>query len=143
MKTFRILILIFLFVAKQSYAQNPENWTAEQLMDPAKLAKRLQTGKNVPMILCVGPGALIPNSIDIGPAKEKDNLEKLTSSLKSLSRDTAIVVYCGCCPFEQCPNVRPAIALLKELHFTNYKLLNLPHNLKADWLDKGYPAVKQ
>jgi thiosulfate/3-mercaptopyruvate sulfurtransferase len=143
MKTIRILFILFLFIVKQSYAQNPENWTAEQLIEPAQLAERLQTGKNVPLILCVGPGALIPNSVDIGQAKEKENLEKLTSSLKSYKRDTAIVVYCGCCPFEHCPNVRPAIALLNDLHFTNYKLLNLPHNLKADWLDKGFPAVKQ
>jgi thiosulfate/3-mercaptopyruvate sulfurtransferase len=143
MKTLHVLFIIFLFVAKSGYAQNPVNWTAEQLMEPAQLAERLQTGTNVPLIFCVGPGALIPNSVDIGQTKEKENLKKLSSSLQSLKRDTAIVVYCGCCPFEHCPNVRPAIALLKELHFTNYKLLNLPHNLKADWLDKGFPSVKQ
>jgi hypothetical protein len=39
--------------------------------------------------------------------------------------------------------VRPAIAALKTLQFSNYKLLNLPKNLKADWIDKGYPTVKQ
>jgi thiosulfate/3-mercaptopyruvate sulfurtransferase len=32
--------------------------------------------------------------------------------------------------------------LLKELKFTHYKLLDLPHNMKTDWLDKGYPRVK-
>jgi len=26
------------------------------------------------------------------------------------------------------------------MKFTNYYLLNLPHNLKQDWIDKGYPV---
>lgn len=132
--------LFFLFIATQSRAQNPVNWTPDQLLEPAQLAQHLESGKNVPVIFCVGPGAVIPNSVDVGPAK--DSLVTLRSTLQDLKRDTAIVVYCGCCPFEHCPNVRPAIALLNELHFTNYKLLNLPHNIKTDWLDKGYPASK-
>ena len=24
--------------------------------------------------------------------------------------------------------------------FNNHKLLNLPHNIKMDWIDKGYPT---
>jgi hypothetical protein len=51
------------------------------------------------------------------------------------------VVYCGCCPYEHCPNVRPAVAVLKEMKFTNFKLLNLEKNIKTDWLDKGFPAA--
>ena len=60
----------------------------------------------------------------------------------SIPKDTKVVVYCGCCPFEHCPNVRPAIDVLKEMKFTNYYLLNLSHNLKTDWIDKGYPTAK-
>jgi thiosulfate/3-mercaptopyruvate sulfurtransferase len=143
MKTLKALFILFLFIASRSHAQNPVNWTPDQLMAPAHLAERLKSGTNKPLIFCVGPGALIPGSIDIGPGKERESLEKLTRSLHSLKKDTSIVIYCGCCPFEHCPNVRPAIALLKDLHFSNYKLLNLPHNLKTDWLDKGYPTVKE
>lgn len=135
-----LAILIFLFTATQSLAQNSVTWTPDQLLEPAQLAHSLDSGKNAPLVICVGPGAVIPHSIDVGPAK--DSLAKLRSTLLDLNRDAAIVVYCGCCPFDHCPNVRPAIALLKELHFTNYKLLNLPHNIKTDWLDKGYPASK-
>lgn len=51
-------------------------------------------------------------------------------------------MYCGCYPFERCPNIRHAINALKEMKFTNYQLLNLPHNIKINWKDKGYPTVK-
>jgi thiosulfate/3-mercaptopyruvate sulfurtransferase len=85
---------------------------------------------------------LIPHSIAVGPVQEEENMAKLTDQLKGVDRKKEVVVYCGCCPYEHCPNVRPAVALLKELKFTNYKLLDLPHNMKTDWLDKGYPRVK-
>jgi thiosulfate/3-mercaptopyruvate sulfurtransferase len=141
--TFRTLLVLVLFVlSKSAFSQNPVNWTREQLLEPQELARALQANKQVPVIISVGPGALIPGSIAVGPAQEKDNLDKLAKELKAVDKRGAVVVYCGCCPFEHCPNVRPAIALLQQLNFTNYKLLNLPHNLKADWLDKGYPRVK-
>jgi rhodanese-related sulfurtransferase len=86
---------------------------------------------------------VIPHSINIGMTEHKENVEKLKDSLTNVPRDANIVIYCGCCPFNHCPNVRPAIALLKEMKFTNYHLLNLPHNIKTDWIAKGYPKVEQ
>jgi hypothetical protein len=121
-------------------AQNPINWTAKQLMEPATLANTIQSGKNVPLILSVGPGAVIPGSKDIGMTKDAQNLVKFKNALKGMPKNTKVVVYCGCCPFERCPNVRPAIAALKELKFTNYYLLNIPTSIKKDWIDKGYPV---
>ncbi len=139
----RLFLLIFIVsISFKSFAQNPINWTSNQLMEPTQLAQAMQAGKALPVILSVGPGALIPHSIAIGPVQEEANLDKLKKQLSTFPKDTAIVVYCGCCPFEHCPNVRPAIAALKEMKFTNYKLLNLSHNIKADWLDKGYPSTK-
>lgn len=123
-------------------AQTPENWTPNQLMDPSRLASDLGAKKELPVIISVGPGAGIPTSIDIGMVNNKEGLEKLKKEVKRLPTGAKIVVYCGCCPFEHCPNIRPAIAVLKELKFTNYYLLNLPHNLKKDWIDKGYPVSK-
>lgn len=142
------LIKIFLYITltaitQRTLAQNRENWTSKQLIEPAQLAQTMQSGKDIPVIISVGPGATIPNSIATGMTKEKDNVDTLKSKLSSLPKDTKIVIYCGCCPFEHCPNVRPAIATLKEMKFTNYKLLDLPHNIKADWIDKGYPVIKQ
>lgn len=113
------------------------------MLEPSELAKTLTAGKDVPFIYSVGPGALIPHSITIGMTNDADNVAKLKKELSNVPKDASIVVYCGCCPFEHCPNVRPAIAALKELQFTNYKLLDLPHNLKTDWIDKGYPTTKQ
>ena len=70
----------------------------------------------------------------------EEGLQKLTAVLKSLDKKKKIVIYCGCCPFEHCPNVRPAIDMLIDMKFTNYFVLNLPHNIKTDWIDKGYPV---
>ena len=125
----------------QIKAQNPENWTKDQLIQPSELARILQENKDIPVIFSVGPGAYVPHSTDIGMVKEKENLEKLKMQLKNLKKDQRIVVYCGCCPFDRCPNVRPAIQLLKDMKFTNYALLNLEHNIKIDWINQGYPVV--
>jgi rhodanese-related sulfurtransferase len=127
----------------KNYAQNPENWTKEQLMQPADLAKVVQAGKDVPVIFCIGPKSYIPGSVHIGMVRDNDKLNKLRSELKKLSKDKKIVVYCGCCPFANCPNVRPAMKALKDMGFTNYFLLNLVKNIKVDWIDKGYPVLPE
>ncbi len=120
-----------------------EPWTAKQLMSPAGLAAIIEDPKaKKPVIVCVGPGAIIKGSKDTGPAKEKENLEKLKKLLDQLPTDTDIVIYCGCCPFDHCPNVRPAFSLLNEMKFNNAHLLNLEHNIKTDWVSRGYPQEK-
>lgn len=134
------LVSISLFIAVATNAQNPVNWSPSQLMMPAQLAEMITNNEPLPIIISVGPGAVIKNSIDIGSVKDAANLSKLQTQLANLPKDTAIVVYCGCCPYEHCPNVRPAIDLLKNMQFTNYKLLDLPKNIKTDWLDKKYPT---
>jgi len=134
-----ITVLIVLF-GQKAIAQNPINWTPDQLMNPAQLSAILKDNKNVPVILCIGPGAIIPQSKDIGMVKDAENLKLYKEELAKLPKDTQIVIYCGCCPYEHCPNVRPAIQLLNEMKFTNFKLLDLPHNIKIDWINKGYPV---
>jgi hypothetical protein len=106
------------------------------------LAATLKANKDVPIIFSVGPDAIIPNSIDIGMVKDEKNLAKFKVQISRLSKSDNILIYCGCCPFEHCPNVRPAIAVLQNMQFTNYHLLDLPHNIKTDWIDKGYPVTK-
>jgi thiosulfate/3-mercaptopyruvate sulfurtransferase len=136
------LLAVLLSCTQIIFAQNPENWTSKQLLAPAELAGTIREGKALPILFSVGPGALIPHSQAMGMVREKDNLEKFKKELSGLPKDARIIIYCGCCPFEHCPNVRPAIALLKEMKFSNYQLLDLPHNLKTDWIDKGYPMEK-
>ncbi len=142
MKMLRCILSAGLVLLSLSlFAQKPINWTSDQLMQPSTLAQALQNHKDVPVIFCVGPGAVIPGSVNIGPANDDANLAKFKKSLGGLPKNTSLVIYCGCCPFEHCPNVRPAIDALKQAGFTNYKLLNLEHNIKTDWLDKGYPKM--
>lgn len=143
-KVTKYFFFVFIMIVfQQCAAQKPENWTADQLEEPATLAATIQSGKNLPLIYCVGPGVVIPHSIDIGMTGEEKNIEKFKEAITKLPRNSDIVIYCGCCPFEHCPNVRPAIALLQEMKFTNYRLLNLPHNIKTDWISKGYPEVEK
>ena len=140
-KGLHFLIILLITCTITACAQNPQNWTSKQLIEPSELAPVINS-KNAPLIFNVGPAATIPNSVDIGMVRDKENIDKLKKQLITLSRKTKIVVYCGCCPYEHCPNVRPAIALLKEMNFTNFLLLDLPHNIKTDWIDKGYPTIK-
>jgi len=135
-----ILILSGLFSWRTTFAQNPVNWTNDQLLQPSDLAATLKDNKEVAVIFSVGPGAIIPHSRDMGMIKEQQNMKKFKQELENLPKDTSIIIYCGCCPYEHCPNVRPAIQLLKDMKFTNYKLLDLPDNIKIDWINKGYPT---
>lgn len=139
----RVIIFFLLsFLSINSWSQNPVNWTKEQLMEPSELALSIKEGKDIPNIICIGPGAPIPHSIDIGMVNHATGIETLKTNLSKLSKESKIVIYCGCCPFEHCPNVRPAIDILNEMKFTDYYLLNLSHNIKTDWIDKGYPVKK-
>jgi rhodanese-related sulfurtransferase len=137
------ILFIMLAMAATAIAQNPVNWSKSQLLEPAALAQSIKANKKLPKIFSIGPGATIPTSVQIGMVNEQAGLDKLKAELKGLDKKTSIVIYCGCCPFEHCPNARPAIAALKEMNFTNYKLLNLPHNMKTDWIDQGYPTARQ
>ena len=124
-----------------SFQTETDPWTAKQLMEPADLAKIINDpAATKPIIIGIGFGGGIKGAIDLGPAKENATIEKLKTELNKLPKDANIVIYCGCCPFVHCPNIRPAFKLLNEMKFTNHKLLNLSQNLKTDWIDKGYPV---
>jgi len=140
-KILYVIILSAVLIPIGSFAQQNEPWRADQLMEPADLATVLQQpDASKPLIISVGPSALIAQSIDAGEAHEKKNLTKLKNILKNQNKDAEIVIYCGCCPFKNCPNVRPAFELLNGMKFVNHKLLNLRTNIRVDWIDKGYPA---
>ena len=64
----------------------------------------------------------------------------LKAEAAKLPRDRAVVVYCGCCPWDRCPNIKPTVELLKQMGFANVKALYLATGFKADWLDHGYAA---
>ena len=120
----------------QSLQFNP--WKASQLMQPATLANLIKSGKKI-RIYNIGVVDDIPGAVNLGAASEKDNLVKFGEAIKKIPRNELIVVYCGCCPFDRCPNIRPAFKMLQDQKFSKGMLLNLPTNLNTDWVKKGYP----
>jgi hypothetical protein len=134
-------IIFALSFAVCCVAQNkPEPWTDSQLMDPAELASILNNpSAKKPIRFGIGFSGGIKGSKEMGAARDQVNIDKLKEELSMLPKDADILIYCGCCPFTNCPNVRPAFSLLNEMKFTNHKLLNLATNLKKDWIDMGYP----
>ena len=117
-------------------------WTPAQLMEPADLAGKLKDiAANPPLIICVGPSGVIKGSVETGPAHVASNLDSLRTLLTGTDRQQEVVIYCGCCPFKNCPNVRPAFSLLLSMGFKQPRLLDLSHNIKVDWIDKGYPVA--
>jgi hypothetical protein len=38
------------------------------------------------------------------------------------------------------PNIRPAFNALVEMGFKNVKILDLPKNVKTNWIDHNYPT---
>ena len=145
MKFKRISIIVLLLciiglISMRCFAQTAEPWTAKELIEPAALANMIKDANTQkPVIYNIGPLAGIKGSIAIGPTRDAANMGKLRKALASVPKDKMVVIYCGCCPFRNCPNIRPAFALLKELGYKNARLLNLSQNLKVDWTDYGYP----
>ncbi len=126
----------------QEAASDP--WASAELLQPAELAKAIQSGK-APIILSVAfpvlyRGKHIVHAVNAGPTSKPEGIEALKNAVASLAKDGDIVIYCGCCPMVKCPNIRPAYRTLKELGFTHVRVLNLPTNLHSDWVEKDYPS---
>jgi rhodanese-related sulfurtransferase len=121
---------------------------ASELLQPAELAQLLRsTGVEKPLILQVGSHVLyaqahIPGAEYAGAGGQEAGLEALRARVKGLKPDQQLVIYCGCCPWNRCPNIQPAYRQLHELGFTQVKALYLANNFGADWVDKGYPVAR-
>ncbi len=76
------------------------------------------------------------------PASKEEGLQKLESSIKDLPLDKEIILYCGCCDWIDCPNIRPAFETVNKMGFKNVKVLYLPDNFTVDWMNKGLPVEK-
>lgn len=145
MKYFAFLITFsFLFIGNVTAQKLDNPWSTNQLMQPADLAQRITAKENGnTLILSIGFDDPILHSIEAGPGNSEEGLAQLKAYLKDVSKDKAIVIYCGCCPMEKCPNIRPAFTLLEQLGYKNVKLLELRTSVKADWMDKGYPVKEK
>lgn len=130
-----------------SDAQAASTAPAMPTLQPEELAHVLLGASDKPLLLHVGfkklfQQAHIPGSEYIGPTSDTEVLTRLGDRVKDLPRDTAIVVYCGCCPWERCPNVKPAYEALQASGFTHVKVLYIAEDLGHDWVAKGYPTTK-
>ena len=134
--------------AAGSFAHQASSIPSSQLLNPDELVKVLQssTGEK-PLIIQVGSHVLytqahIPHSEYVGPASSESGLQQLRKRVERLPQDKFIVIYCGCCPWSHCPNVKPANDALRAMGFTNVKVLYISDNFGANWVDKGYPTAK-
>ena len=144
-----IVLPAFTSRAKQSGEsyQSSDPWSPQQTIEPAALAKKVSQHGPHPIVVCVGfrtlyEGAHVPGASFHGPAREAKGLADLKKFAEPLPRSTDLVVYCGCCPFAHCPNIRPAFEALRAMGFTHLKVLLLPHDFARDWLEAGYPIAK-
>ncbi|MGH9358623.1 MAG: rhodanese-like domain-containing protein [Terriglobia bacterium] len=121
-------------------------WSASQVITPETLAKELTLPRGQrPAIVCVGFKFLyqqghIPDALYKGPAREASGLEQLLAWAHSIPAGTPVVIYCGCCPFHECPNVRPAFEALRTVGLTHVQVLDIEHSFVKDWTQKGYPT---
>lgn len=121
---------------------------AVELIQPEDLARLLEGPlDHRPAVIHVGfrvlyEGGHIPGSWYAGPASKAKGLEALNKLLRPLSRKTSLVLYCGCCPWKRCPNVRPALKAARELGFTHVKALYIAKDFRRDWIGKDLPIAK-
>lgn len=149
--TFPLTLTIASFPLSSTHGQEKkpvDPWPSSETLQPADLAKML-TDKfpSLPTIVFVGfrslyVGGHIPDAAFHGTPSTEQGLAELKSWAAKLPRSTDLVIYCGCCPFDKCPNIRPAYATLRSMGFTKLRVLVLPKSFAADWADKGYPMQK-
>ena len=148
------MLLVPVLQSNQSGAANqekaPEPWADAQVLHASDLAHELgnaDKGVRYPTIIYVGfrtlfEGGHIPEASFHGTASKEEGLAELKKWLATLPRSTNLLIYCGCCPFNRCPNMRPAYAALHDMGFTHVRVLVLPTSFATDWVEKGYPMQK-
>ena len=124
-------------------------WTPGQIVQPADLVKELSgtPQSSRPIVVCIGfhtlyQGAHVPGAVYHGAAASEQGLDDLKNWAKNLPPSSNIVVYCGCCPLDHCPNLRPGFTALRDMGFHHLRVLNLPNSFATDWVEKGYPVEK-
>lgn len=146
MRIFKLSAPAAALIAIVAFAQQADPWKKSDLIEPEALAARLAS-QSKPDIIFVGFPVLyrnghIPGAVLAGPTSKPEGLEALRQAVAKLPHDAEIVIYCGCCPFDHCPNIRPAFSELRKLGFTKLSLLSIETNMAKNWLAKGYPIER-
>ncbi|HLY60988.1 MAG TPA: rhodanese-like domain-containing protein [Terriglobia bacterium] len=123
-------------------------WDKAQVVTPLDLARLIMVpqGKK-PLVIYVGFDFLyksghILGSQYVGTGKEAKGIEALKKWAAEVAHGQGVVIYCGCCPFKECPNIRPAFAALRQMGLTQLKVLYLEDGFAKNWLNMGYPSEK-
>lgn len=125
---------------------SPDPWIPNSVITPQQLAQIISDSRQRRLVIFyVGPAALykrshIPDAKFIGPPAQPDALKSLDQEAQKLDRHREIVIYCGCCPWNVCPNIRPAFAALHERGFKKVSVLHLPDSFRQDWVSQGFPT---
>lgn len=140
----RLIFSVLLGVVAGAVVCGSEPWADTDQMQPAQVAKDIRG----PLIIHVGFPVLyrathITGSVYAGPGSKDEGLTDLRRAVEGQPRNREIILYCGCCPWDKCPNIRPAFAELHRIGHTNVKVMMVPTNFKTDWIDKGYPTDKR
>lgn len=118
------------------------------LIQPADFAATLNaTTAPKALILQVGfrkayAQAHIRGSEYVGAASEEDGVKVLQRRVAKLPKDSAIVIYCGCCPWTNCPNIAAAYDALQDLGFKNVKVIYIADDFGTNWVDQGFPTAR-
>jgi thiosulfate/3-mercaptopyruvate sulfurtransferase len=142
-----VMASLIALTSPRSIQADSDPWTKSQTVQPALLAKELGNSKNAPTVVFVGFRRLysaghIKGAQFHGTAGSDEGLKELTAWAAGLPRSTNLVIYCGCCPMERCPNIRPAFKALEGLGFKNLRVLLLPQDFATDWAGNGLPYDK-
>jgi thiosulfate/3-mercaptopyruvate sulfurtransferase len=143
----KTLLLLLVILAALLVAQ-PQGWNQSELLAPADLAARLKdASRPKPLLIEVSFPVLyrarrIPDAVFAGPGGSPQGLEMLRKAVAGQPKTREIVLYCGCCPFDRCPNVGPALEALRGLGYQKVRVLHIPTNLVKDWIEKGYPIYR-
>lgn len=129
-----ILVIMFAFMQQEPIKK-------EQSISTAELAKKITDPKAVkPVIFNVGPVDQIKGAIKVGAVSTEEYFVKFKNEVAKVTKDKEVVVYCGCCSSQNCPNIRPAIKYLTESGYKKAKVLDIPTGIKEDWVQKDYPV---
>jgi thiosulfate/3-mercaptopyruvate sulfurtransferase len=125
-------------------AINPP-WTSAEVIHPDDLASQIQNKATAPAVFQVGFAVLfkskhVPGSVYAGPGNKDEGLADLKKAVADVPKDRQIVLYCGCCPWDHCPNMKPAYSLLHSLGYTKIKVVEIPNSFAKDWAEKGLPV---
>jgi hypothetical protein len=139
------LLSIFSFSAFAQEAKATETvypWKKEQILPTKNLVDKIKANNSldIPIILNIGPMQNIKTAQLVGPINYEFGMMRFKDKLSGLDKSSDLVLYCGCCSYKTCPNIKPAFEAATKAGFKKVWILDLPVGVDEDWVKKGYPV---